>query len=121
MDGFIEILSIIWEWYLSHITSINTILAIVIVFFQRRDPKSTWGWLLLLYFIPVLGFFLYLVIGHNFHKNKMFRIKEVEDELNAEILLNQMTILENQAEQDVVLAEILLNQMGGENCSHSYD
>lgn len=37
-----------------------------------------------------------------------------QDELNAEILLNQMTILENQAEQDVVLAEILLNQMGGE-------
>lgn len=37
-----------------------------------------------------------------------------QDELNAEILLNQMTILENQAAQDAVLAEILLNQMGGE-------
>lgn len=96
MDGFIEALSIIWEWYLSHITSINTILAIVIVFFQRRDPKSTWGWLLLLYFIPVLGFFLYLVIGHNFHKNKMFRIKEVEDELNAEIKKQENIIFNNE-------------------------
>lgn len=37
-----------------------------------------------------------------------------QDELNAEILLNQATILENQTAQDEVLAEILLNQVGGE-------
>ena len=37
-----------------------------------------------------------------------------QDELNAEMLLNQATILENQSAQDEVLAEILLNQVGGE-------
>ena len=34
-----------------------------------------------------------------------------QDEINAEILLNQATILAKQEEQDEVLAEILLNQM----------
>lgn len=36
-----------------------------------------------------------------------------EDELNAEILLNQSMIIAKQEEQDQVLAEILLNQVGG--------
>ena len=34
-----------------------------------------------------------------------------QEELNAEILLNQASILAKQEEQDEVLAEILLNQM----------
>ena len=35
---------------------INILLAITIVFFERRDPKTIWAWLLVLYFIPVLGY-----------------------------------------------------------------
>lgn len=83
-----ETLSIIknsWFWILDNTFYINIILGIAIVFFQRRDPTSVWAWLLLLYFIPIVGFLLYLVIGHDYHKTKMFRIKEVEDELNAVI------------------------------------
>lgn len=37
-----------------------------------------------------------------------------QDEINAEMLLNQSAILAKQEEQNEVLAEILLNQMGGE-------
>lgn len=37
----------------------------------------------------------------------------IQDELNAEMLLNQTTIIAKQEEQDEVLAEILLNQMEG--------
>ena len=40
----------------SHLLIINVLLSIVVVFFQRRNPKSVWAWLLILYFIPVLGF-----------------------------------------------------------------
>lgn len=36
----------------------------------------------------------------------------VDDEVKAEILLNQCNLLINQENQDAVLAEILLNQMG---------
>lgn len=36
-----------------------------------------------------------------------------QEQINAEILLNQATILSNQNATDAVLAEILLNQMGG--------
>lgn len=53
--------------------------------FQRREPKSVWAWLMLLYFIPVVGFVFYLLLGEDMHKRKMFRIKEMEDHLNEAI------------------------------------
>lgn len=63
----------------------NMLFAIIIVFFERRDPKSVWAWLLLLYFIPFLGFVFYLFLGQNMRKRKMFRLKEVEDYLGEAI------------------------------------
>ena len=62
----------------SHLLIINVLLSIVVVFFQRRNPKSVWAWLLILYLIPVLGFVFYLLIGADMHKRKMFRTKEIE-------------------------------------------
>ena len=40
----------------------NMIFAIIIVFFERRDPKSVWAWLLLLFFLPGAGFIFYLFL-----------------------------------------------------------
>ena len=68
-----------------HLIFINFILAVIIVFFQRREPQSVWTWLLLLYFIPILGFIFYLFLGTDMHKKRMFRIKEIEDHLNEAI------------------------------------
>ena len=67
----------IWIW--------NMLFAVIIVFFERRDPKSVWAWLMLLFFIPMLGFVFYLLLGQNMRKRKMFRIKEVEDHLSEAI------------------------------------
>jgi len=63
----------------------NVVFAVFIVFFQRRDPRGVWAWLLLLYFIPVLGFVFYLLFGQDMRKRKMFRMKELEDQLNVAI------------------------------------
>lgn len=58
---------------------LNLIFAVVIVFFERKSPKSVWAWLLLLFFIPVLGFVFYLFLGTDMRKRRMFRMKEIED------------------------------------------
>lgn len=60
---------------------INIMLSLVIIFFQRRSPQTVWTWLLLLYFLPIVGFVLYLLIGQDFHKSRMFKNKEIEGEL----------------------------------------
>ena len=79
MDGFFAFISMIIQYIWSHSFVINFLLAIVIVFFERRDPKTIWAWLLVLYFVPVLGFFLYLLFGQDMRKSKMFKNKELED------------------------------------------
>lgn len=70
------------EFFLQNLMLWNMLFAVIIVFFQRRDPKSVWAWLLLLYFIPILGFVFYLLLGQDIRKRKMFRVKEVEDHLS---------------------------------------
>lgn len=72
----------LWNWLMDHLIYINLFFSVVIVFFQRRDPKAVWTWLFALYFIPVFGFVFYLLLGQDMRKNKMFRIKEVEDRVN---------------------------------------
>lgn len=85
MSEVFEIVKTGIDFFCSHLVFFNMLFAIVIVFFQRRDPKSVWAWLLLLYFIPVLGFVFYLLLGQDMHKRKMFRIKEVEDHISKDI------------------------------------
>ena len=83
----------------SHLLIINVLLSIVVVFFQRRNPKSVWAWLLILYFIPVLGFVFYLLIGADMHKRKMFRTKEIEDRLANAIRRQELMIRSQELKQ----------------------
>lgn len=58
----------------------NVALAGLMVFFERRNPASTWAWLLVLFCIPIFGFLFYLIFGKNGKKEKMFREKAEYDE-----------------------------------------
>lgn len=89
--GIQEVFSFIFE----HLAYINVIFAIIIVFFQRKDSKSVWAWLLVLYFIPVLGFVFYILSGTDVHKQKLFRTKEIEDRL-GEAIRSQKSIIKEQ-------------------------
>ncbi|MYL60338.1 cardiolipin synthase, partial [Virgibacillus halodenitrificans] len=57
---------------LSILFFVNIILAIVIIFFERQSPSTTWAWLMVLVFLPVVGFILYLIFNQNFTRKKMF-------------------------------------------------
>src|SRR5690606_27016392 len=53
----------------------NVILAAALVFLERRDASSTWAWLLVLFFIPIFGFFIYLLLGRQLRKKTLFKCK----------------------------------------------
>ncbi|MCM3586201.1 cardiolipin synthase [Mesobacillus maritimus] len=57
---------------LSLVLILNIVFAFVVVFGERRDASSAWAWLLVLSFIPVLGFFLYLFLGQNLSRTRLF-------------------------------------------------
>lgn len=91
-ETFLEPLGLVWGWVLGHLFFVNLLLSIGIVFFQRRDPKTVWAWLLALNFIPVFGIAFYLLFCQDFKKSKMFRIKEVEDRLSLQARIQERCI-----------------------------
>ncbi|MFC3209494.1 cardiolipin synthase [Planomicrobium okeanokoites] len=52
---------------------LNIFLAAALVFLERRDASSTWAWLLVLFFIPIAGFFIYLLLGRRLRKKTLFK------------------------------------------------
>lgn len=82
----------VYHWIVEHLWFINIIFSILIIFFQRRNPTTVWAWLLLLYFIPVLGFVLYLILGQNFRKERMFKMKEIEGEVKYAVRRQEESI-----------------------------
>jgi len=87
-----EITQIIISFIFANLIIINLLLAIMVVFFQRKEPKSVWIWLLILYFIPIIGFIFYLLIGTDMHKRRIFRTKEIEDRISNLIRNQSLTI-----------------------------
>ena len=41
-----------------HYLFANMLFAFIIIFLSRKNPGTTWAWVLVLMFIPVLGFFV---------------------------------------------------------------
>jgi cardiolipin synthase len=105
MAEFLDVAKIVLDFFINHIMIWNLLFAIVIVFFERRDPKSVWAWLLLLFFLPFVGFIFYLFLGQDMGKRKMFRVKEVEDRL-SDAIRQQENMLKN-LDQDIVDLDVM--------------
>ena len=44
---------------------LNLVFAFIIIFMERRTANSIWAWLLVLVFLPLVGFILYLLLGRD--------------------------------------------------------
>lgn len=54
---------------------INTILAVLTVFKEKREISATWAWLLVLNLLPGLGFIIYLFLGRKISQDQIFDLK----------------------------------------------
>ncbi len=81
-----------YRWTMEHLFVINIIFSLIIIFFRRRNPTTVWAWLLLLYFVPILGFVLYLLLGQDFRKERMFKMKEIEGEIKYAVRRQEESI-----------------------------
>lgn len=81
-----------------HVTSIilgliivlNIVFSMFVVFRERRDAGSTWAWLLVLSFIPILGFALYLLFAQNLRRIRLFHWDDLQKTGIEKVLLSQM-------------------------------
>lgn len=62
------------SFLLGSIVFINIGLAVTIVFLERKDASSTWAWLMVLLFIPIVGFIVYLVFGKQINNRRIFTL-----------------------------------------------
>ena len=68
---------------------LNLIFIILLIFFERRDPSSTWAWLLILTLLPVLGFILYLFLGLTPRKKQVFQKKQEQDDVKNMVYVDK--------------------------------
>ena len=54
---------------------LNLIFAFIIIFMERRSAGSIWAWLLVLVFLPIVGFILYLLLGRQIQRKHIFKLK----------------------------------------------
>jgi len=76
---------------------INILFAFAVVFLERKNPASTWTWLMVLLFLPSVGFILYLFLGQNLKRKKLFLLKKEEKENLTSIIDKQKDFLNNEA------------------------
>ncbi|MFP4979249.1 cardiolipin synthase [Paenibacillus sp. CN-4] len=56
---------------------LNIILAFFVVFQERRDAGATWAWLLVMLFVPILGFVLYMLLAQNLSRVRIFKWEDL--------------------------------------------
>ncbi len=67
----------------------NLIFSCFVIFFGRKKPTSTLMWVMVINFLPIVGFVFYLFLGQDYTKSKMFRLKEQEDKFIKGVAASQ--------------------------------
>ncbi|MCB2291250.1 cardiolipin synthase [Clostridium sp. CS001] len=83
--------------FLNLLFFINILFALTVVFIERKNPSTTWTWLMVLLFLPSVGFILYLFLGQNLKRKRIFSLKKEEREKLASIIDNQTEFLNNKS------------------------
>lgn len=83
----------IMPFFLGLVIILNMLFSVIVIFQEKRDPSSTWAWLLVLSFIPVLGFVLYLLLGQNLSRARLFQWEDKKKLGVEEILESQLSEL----------------------------
>jgi len=116
----------IWGAYMGWMTNlftflfiINFILALTVVFLERRNVAATWSWLMVLLFIPILGFVLYVIFGQNLSRRKLYkwnkrmleRVKQIAADQRQRLTAGTMPYLDPMVSQyrDLIYMNVSTN------------
>lgn len=74
------------EIFLNITAILNVLFIIFVLFFERKEDSRRWAWVLVLYFLPMVGMLLYILLsGHFFTKTRQLtRISQFFDNLRTQ-------------------------------------
>lgn len=67
---------------------LNLLSALSLIFIERKEPTTTWAWLIILIALPGIGLILYLLLGQNLSRQKIFREKKLADKIKRYKLIS---------------------------------
>lgn len=68
---------------------LNLLSALSLIFIERKEPTTTWAWLIILIVLPGIGLILYLLLGQNLSRQKIFREKKLADKIKRYKLISK--------------------------------
>lgn len=72
---------------LNIVFTITIFLMIIVLVLENGSPVRTIAWILMLVYLPIIGFVFYLLIGRNWRKSRIFSRKGTEDILKLQQIL----------------------------------
>jgi cardiolipin synthase len=89
-----EILSAFWSTFIAHFLTVlyivDFIIALTIIFLERKNPSATLAWIMVLFLLPVAGIILYLLFSQNIARKKIFRLSRFEEQTIENALKEQI-------------------------------
>lgn len=73
------------------IYAINFMIAFAIIFLERKNPSASLAWIMVLFMLPGVGIFLYILLSQNISRQKIFRLSTFEAEVIDSALSDQIT------------------------------
>lgn len=120
MQGIIyTIESIPWTYITLSLYAINIIIALTIIFLERKNPAATLAWIMILFLLPGIGILFYFLLSQNIARKKIFRLTRDEERLLTSSLEKQTRAIETgtyeftKYEADLWKDLIRLNQIYG--------
>jgi cardiolipin synthase len=88
---------------------------VTVIFWERKNPMNALTWVLMIAFVPIVGFFLYLFFGIGFRNRKIF-VLEKEEEIGLKKLvtrqlkaINERNVLDNIRYKELVQMNLNLD------------
>lgn len=111
------------SWYEILVTTIYIInfLAIInLIFREKRSIEATVAWVLVLTTAPAIGCILYIAVGRGISKNNMFKIKEAEDKILKENIIDTQIKLDrnDNFEPNLIGYKDMIYALANSNNSH---
>ncbi len=88
------------QWFVATNYILSFFFIVLVLFFERKKPESTLAWALILFFVPYVGVFLYVIFGEFFRFNirKKEREKITNDKTYYEAINNQISYIQSDEE-----------------------
>ena len=82
VDGYaaVNTLLLVKALLILSIAILNIGFMILVIFVQRRNTAATWAWVAAIALVPIGGFVIYMLVGQDSRKKKVFLEKSAEDD-----------------------------------------